>query len=309
MMKFPFLRFFLFLLLICGCFCDNPAVVIAAEGVALEDVPFIDGDPSAPQSYEGKATYELVDCTEVEDIPESECEALLDFYVSTNGEDWIYLAAHIKPGVFYWFETENAGDWEGVTVTAGTVTSIVLDNHNLSGFIPDSISDLPNLLEICLLSNAVGGELPDSLGSLAFLEKLSLSHNAFEGEIPVTFGNLASLKKLSIGGNHLAGGIPEELGKLTLLERLDVNSNHMSGELPESLGQLSLLTDLILFKNGFTGLVPSSYVNLESLYYFYFFATDLCEHTDPDFLAWKATVTEWQGTGCVCRIFFPLIYK
>lgn len=263
---------------------------------------------AAPVMAEDES-YTMLDCSQVTDIPPDECQALLDFYESTHGDGWTTAEKCAEDATVCWFETNTADEWDGVTVIGGTVISIVLDNHELSGAIPESISDLPNLDEMCLLNNAVGGALPDSLGELAYLQKLSLSYNDFTGEIPAAFGNIASLRKLSLGSNALEGSLPEELGNLLLLERLDVNSNNLVGELPDSLGQLTHLTDLILFGNGFTGLVPSSFVGLESLYYFYFFGTDLCERTDPAFLAWKATVEEWQGTGCVCRIYFPIIFR
>lgn len=307
-MKPLILRFFLHFLLISLGF-TFPQQAVLAEGLTLADAPFMDGDPSAPQSDESAATYEMVDCAAVGDIPLSECLALLDFYESTNGDGWIYYEAHVKPGVFFWFETGIAFDWEGVTVTGGHVTDLILDNHNLSGFIPETISDLPYLLEICLMSNQIGGTLPEALGDLANLEKISLSNNAFSGEIPASLGNIASLEKIMIGNNLLSGSIPAELGNLPLLDRLHLYNNQLTGALPDSLGQLTLLEELIIYGNPLTGLVPSSFINLSNMYYFYFFGTDLCERTDPAFLAWKATVTEWQGAGCVCRLHFPVIFR
>lgn len=307
-MKPLILRFFLlFLLISLGLTFPHQAVL--AEAGMLEDTPFMDGDPSALQSDESKATYEMVDCAAVEDIPESECQALLDFYESTNGDGWVYSDFYSGNEVVYWFETETANDWEGVIVTGGHVTELILDNHNLSGFIPESISDLPFLLEICLQTNDLQGTLPASLGELAHLEKLSLSNNAFSGEIPASLGNLASLEKISIGNNKLSDAIPAELGNLSLLDRLELHNNKLTGALPDSFGQLTQLEELIVFGNPLTGLVPSSFINLSNLYYFYFFGTDLCERPDPAFIAWKATVTEWQGAGCVCRLHFPVIFR
>lgn len=266
----------------------------------------------------------MLDCSQVTDIPPDECLALLDFYVSTNGEMWQYGYDDDKwntsvscedEAVVCWFETPTAASWKGVTVVDGHVSELVMDNFSLSGYLPSSIVDLPYLTEICLMSNEIGGTLPEELGELAYLEQISLSHNSITGEIPSSFGNLANLEKIMIGNNQLSGSIPEELGQLTKLDRIFLYGNHLSGELPSSLGQLTMLKELIIYDNNFSGLIPSSFTNLVNLVYFYFFATDLCERTDPDFLAWKATFfipdsgKEWQGTGCVCRIYFPIIFR
>ena len=44
--------------------------------------------PSTPQSATSTQTGSSFDCQSVEDIPAKECQALVAFYHSTNGEDW-----------------------------------------------------------------------------------------------------------------------------------------------------------------------------------------------------------------------------
>ena len=269
--------------------------------ILTEEIDHVVGRSDSGQTNQLLDTFDCEVAASISDIPSDECLALVNFYYSTNGAGWKTNSG--------WLLDENIANWYGLILTDGHVTSIVLDHNSLTGPIPDSISQLPYLDEICLLSNAVTGPLPDSLGDVYLLTKLSLSDNLISGEIPSSFEKLSNLEKLSLGQNLLTGTLPEKLGNLPLLDRIDLHNNQLSGEIPESWGQLTNLTELVLYKNNFTGLVPASFVNLEKLDFFYFFATDLCERYDPAFLAWKATVSEWWGTGCVCRIYFPIVFR
>ena len=49
-----------------------------------------------------------------------------------------------------------------------------------------------------------------------------------------------------------------------------------------------------------SGSIPLSFTNLTQLDLLYFFNTNLCEPDTPDFLAWKETVQDYQGTGVIC---------
>jgi len=275
------------------------------------------------------ADVESFNCYDVTDVPVSECEALVAFYLSTNGAEWSYNTN--------WLESFTVGTWLGVTVKEGHVTILSLYSKNLTGTIPEEIGQLPylELLELagnqitglipeslgnltyleeaCLTNNLITGPIPDTLGGMSSLLKLSFNDNFIEGEIPASLGDITTLTKFSLGNNQLTGTIPDSLGQLINVDRFEVYKNNLSGELPESLGNLTKLKELIIFENSFSGSIPLSYTNLTNVTDFYFFKTQLCEPTTPEFLAWKALVgLGWNGTEVICmdyHHFLPIICR
>lgn len=257
------------------------------------------------------AEVESFDCSLVTDVPESECEALVDFYLSTNGAGWNNQQICTKGNC--WLDSLEVDDWYGVTVTLNHVTSIVLDSNLLEGTLPNTISQLPELIELCLVNNKLSGNIPETIQELKYLQKISFGYNKLEGEIPASLSQLPSLIKLSLDNNLFTGEIPAELGDLPALQRLEVYSNpNLRGSLPESLSELTTLTDLIVFNTLLSGPIPQTYTNLTNLTLFYFFKTNICEPYNPEFLAWKATVTEYHGTELICmdfHCFMPIISR
>jgi hypothetical protein len=269
------------------------------------------------------------DCSAVTIVPIVECQALVDLYESTNGAGWLTNTN--------WLSDPDISTWYGITESAGHVTIVSLYSNQLSGTLPESIGQLPNLKLLELASNQITGPIPDSLGNLTHLEeacftnnsltgpipdtldgmssllKLSFNENLLSGEIPASLGNLTNLTKFSLGYNQLTGSIPDSLGQLIHVERIEVYKNKLSGELPESLGNLSHLEELVIFENSFNGSIPLSYTNLTHLELFDFRLTNLCEPSTSEFLAWKALVgIGWHGTDLICmdfHCFMPIISR
>lgn len=255
-------------------------------------------EPSSPawNAELQAADVKSFSCDDVSVVPGSECQALLDLYVSTNGANWTINTN--------WLSNPDISTWFGITVSAGHVTVIELYGNNVGGDLPDSLDQLPHLIEICLVNNHVSGSIPDSLGNIPALQKLSLGYNKFTGSIPATLSQLSSLMKLSVDNNQLTGTIPASLGDLSLLERLEIHNNKISGELPASLGQLTALESLIVYNNQISGKIPLSYANLINVTAFYFFNTQVCEPAAPELLAWKDLVGDgWHGTDIICMDF------
>lgn len=242
---------------------------------------------------------------DVSGIPLSECQALVDFYVSTNGEEWDKNSG--------WLIDENIANWFGITISGEHVTIIELYGNNLTGEIPSSIENLPNLIELCLTNNQVSGSIPESISQIGSLEKLSLDSNELSGSIPESLSSLTNLTKISLGHNQLSGMIPDTIGSLSALQRFEIHDNEISGELPESLGQATNLLYLLVFINPLEGRVPLSYTNLTSVTDFYFFGTHLCEPSTPEFLAWKSLVGDgWQSDEVLCmdyHQYLPIIFR
>jgi Leucine-rich repeat (LRR) protein len=114
-------------------------------------------------------------CPTVADIPQSECNALVHLYYSTDGKNW-----KDKSG---WNVTNAPCGWKGVSCSNGHVTVLNLSSNQLSGTIPESIGNLGNLTGLYLNNNNLSS--PKSLINLNKLEDLYVSKNKFScGEIP-----------------------------------------------------------------------------------------------------------------------------
>ncbi|XP_010266618.1 PREDICTED: receptor-like protein 12 [Nelumbo nucifera] len=88
------------------------------------------------------------------------------------------------------------------------VRSIDLSSNNLSGKIPDGITNLSGLGTLNLSMNQLTGNIPDEIGNLKWLETLDLSRNQLSGQIPQSLSSISSLNHLDLSYNNLSGRIP-----------------------------------------------------------------------------------------------------
>lgn len=169
---------------------------------------------------------------------------------------------------------------------------IIKNNPNLSGNIPTSIGDMIGLKQIALYNNSLTGTLPKSIlqlpellylnvadntlmgeinwGGLSFqrnLARVILQDNFFEGTIP--FKTLAGTKLtlLGLSNNNFRGYVDSSIASMTELEYLYLDRNKFAGQLPNSLGDLSNLVALNLDENEFQGPLPSTIGQLSKLKY------------------------------------------
>ncbi len=94
-------------------------------------------------------------------IPDLERKALIDFYTSTNGPNWMD-----KTG---WIGNEcSECSWQGVICDEweSHVIALFLDSNNLTGSIPESISDLPYLYLFSVAYNSLTTPIPEQILSL-----------------------------------------------------------------------------------------------------------------------------------------------
>ncbi|KAJ9555478.1 LOW QUALITY PROTEIN: hypothetical protein OSB04_010092 [Centaurea solstitialis] len=103
-------------------------------------------------------------------------------------------------------------EWQGnereLTSTLGLLTSIDLSSNNLTGQIPNELTDLHELLALNLSKNALLGEIPRGIGEMKKLEIFDLSRNNFSGGIPSSMSQTTSLNWLDVSYNKLSGRIP-----------------------------------------------------------------------------------------------------
>ena len=108
------------------------------------------------------------DCTQVTEIPQIECNALIAFYNSTDGPNW-----RNKTG---WNVTNTPCSWYGVFCVSGHVYKITLSSNRLRGSIPAELGNLSDLQVLFLRDNQLSGSIPVKLGNLSSLRWLELSN-------------------------------------------------------------------------------------------------------------------------------------
>ncbi|MQM12177.1 hypothetical protein Taro_045089 [Colocasia esculenta] len=88
------------------------------------------------------------------------------------------------------------------------VTSLDLSSNNLSGDIPEELTNLVGLRSLNLSKNQLTGEIPSKIGDMRNLETFDLSKNKLSGAIPSSISSLNSLVHLNLSNNGLSRRIP-----------------------------------------------------------------------------------------------------
>ncbi|RKZ72367.1 MAG: hypothetical protein DRQ57_17470, partial [Gammaproteobacteria bacterium] len=233
-------------------------------------------------------------CADVTEIPKTECEALVDFYNSTDGANW---GKNIG-----WNKTNTPCSWGIVKCSDGHVTIIsknIILPSKISGSFPESFINLSYLEHIDLQNNQLSGSIK-LLENLSRLKSISLGNNQLSGSIPESFGNLKYLQNLLLYGNQLSGSIPESLGNLgTKMSYLYLQNNQLSGFIPESLGNLRYLQVLQLQNNKLCGDIPQSLWNLIHASKDRLFLQNNHLTANPDMIAWLNANSTWgEQTPC-----------
>ncbi|CAD5166934.1 unnamed protein product [Musa acuminata subsp. malaccensis] len=149
-------------------------------------------------------------------------------------------------------------EWDGVTCSAGRVSSINLASRGVSGTLPDSLNALTSLASLQLQRNRLSGPLP-LLPDLASLQSLFLDGNAFDLLPNTFFAGLSALQEISLDDLPLAPwNLSQDLAAAVGLSKLSASNASLSGTLPDFLGSLPNLNVLRLSYNQLTGPLPSS---------------------------------------------------
>ncbi|MFN8487058.1 MAG: hypothetical protein U0350_05655 [Caldilineaceae bacterium] len=229
-----------------------------------------------------QVTPSAFNCTAVNEIPQSECKALVAIYNSMNGPFWNEIPT--------WLTTSTPCHWTSVTCQQQHVIKLdFFDCDSLLGDLPKEIGDLSNLqvlsmpndglpytcnneissipveigklvhLQILNLGNG-GSNLPTEIGNLTNLQTLILSYNSSLTSLPAEIGSLTNLQTLSIGGKFT--DLPTTIGALKNLQTLKVIAKLTT--LPTEIGKLINLQTLDLTANQLVTL-PSTIGNLNRL--------------------------------------------
>lgn len=184
--------------------------------------------------------------------------ALVAFYQSTNGDEWINNDNWLEGPVESWY---------GVKIENERVIEVDLPLNNLNGTLPSQLEELTQLKSLELSDNLISGVIPNGLGSLTALVTLDVSSNQLSGFIPTQIGDASNLQVLNLFGNRFTGFIPSEIGKLSDLRILNLIGSSLEGTIPESFENLIYLEELKVNFNELTGEIPDYFSSFSNLKY------------------------------------------
>ncbi|GAB2298635.1 hypothetical protein Dimus_032705 [Dionaea muscipula] len=145
------------------------------------------------------------------------------------------------------------------------LASLNLYENRLTGGLPQSIADSPNLYELKVFSNRLTGPLQTNLGENSPLNLIDVTGNFFTGEIPATLCAKGRLEELLLIHNLFSGSIPASLGQCRSLNRVRLSHNHLSGEVPAAFWGLPHLSLLELIDNSLTGEISKTIASASNL--------------------------------------------
>ncbi|KAG6481312.1 probable LRR receptor-like serine/threonine-protein kinase At1g14390 [Zingiber officinale] len=153
----------------------------------------------------------------------------------------------------------DAGRVTGLSVVGGA--SGPLSPAFSSDSLFTTLSRLPDLTYLSLVSLGLCGPLPAKVDRLASLQVLNLSSNYFSGAIPPELSRVFTLQNLILSWNLFNGTVPD-LHPLSAILELDLSGNNLGQEFP-SLS--SSLVTLSLRNNSFADKIPANLASFDQL--------------------------------------------
>ncbi|GAY68466.1 hypothetical protein CUMW_264350 [Citrus unshiu] len=169
------------------------------------------------------------------------------------------------------FKMHNCNISGGIPEEISNLTNLItidLGGNKLNGSILITLSKLQKLQGLDLDDNKLEGSISDDICRLAELYELELDGNKLSGSIPACFSNLIALRILSLGSNELTS-IPSTFWNLKDILYLNFSSNFLTGPLPLEIGNLKVLVGIDFSMNNFSGVIPTEIGGLKNLEYLF----------------------------------------
>lgn len=219
-------------------------------------------EKSAPEGgLQAGHIYNLTfDSDNIEYYTELDRSALIAFYNSTNGDEWINNTN--------WCSDKPLNEWYGIsTNSTGTVRDIILEYNNLTGTIPPEIGNLTYLRQINVGGNRLTGSIPSEIGKLKHLERAIFNVNELSGRLPVELAECDKLHTFDILGNKITGSIPVEYAEMFNRDNFDFGcvNNTLSGIIDNAILETKLWKyqwGNIISSNNF---LPPTYIHAPEL--------------------------------------------
>ena len=116
-------------------------------------------------------SYSLTGCT---NCREADSLALVALYHATGGENWTNKTNWLVPG-------KSINTWYGVSFSGTRVTMLSLISNNLTGYIPNEISNLTSCMFLKLNGNYLSGLVPSEMALLS-ITRIYINGNLFNFE-------------------------------------------------------------------------------------------------------------------------------
>ncbi|KAL6659194.1 hypothetical protein ACP70R_003234 [Stipagrostis hirtigluma subsp. patula] len=127
--------------------------------------------------------------------------------------------------------------------------SYILDlaDNSFVGPFPPKVGSLTKLGYLSISRNNLSGSLPDALSNCQSLLKLYLDDNSFSGTLPSSISKMRGSVVLNLAKNVLSGAIPQEFGHMEGLEELDLSHNNFSGKMKHLIILAAIISTGSLF--------------------------------------------------------------
>lgn len=190
----------------------------------------------------------------LENILQSQCEALIDLYNSTDGDNWRYNDG---------WGSNNVRNWSGVWVSLQDkkVQSLHLGYNHMRGELPSSFKQLMGA-DIHVNNNDLSGTLADDLFQSEKEARIyNFQHNNFSGAIPSSISNIKKSSQLNLSNNKFTGSVPSAIYEFaSRAVSFNFSNNRLSGSLPHPPAVIDtgiFRPRLDLSGNNISGSIPS----------------------------------------------------
>ncbi|XP_078153035.1 receptor-like protein 7 [Carex rostrata] len=153
-------------------------------------------------------------------------------YVDFSSNYFFLLPPHFDPNPFYLSFSNNSLTGEIPLSICKTVQVHVVDlsYNNLTGTVPPCLLEDAEFREVLnLKSNQLSGSLPQNISQRCQLKTIDLSGNRINGCLPQSLMNCNNLEVLDLGNNQIVDGFPFWLGNLQNLRVLVLRTNQFHG--------------------------------------------------------------------------------